>query len=89
MSSKKSLLGSVVRDTITGFTGTAIARHEYMTGCDRYSVQPNVTADSKLPDPVTFDGPMLVVVSESPGKEVKSDKTKGGPEQYMPGARPE
>jgi hypothetical protein len=32
-------LGSKCRDKITGFVGIAVCRSQYITGCDRYSLQ--------------------------------------------------
>ena len=34
------LLGSKVRDKVTGFTGITVSRVEYMTGCIQYGVRP-------------------------------------------------
>lgn len=33
-------LGSKVTDKITGFTGFAIGKASYITGCDQYLIQP-------------------------------------------------
>lgn len=41
-------LGTKVIDTVTGFTGTATSRIEYMTGCTQYGVAPRVGADGIL-----------------------------------------
>lgn len=43
-------LGARVRDVITGFEGTVVARVEYLSGQVSYGVQPRVSAGcSKLP----------------------------------------
>lgn len=56
-------LGDTVRDTISGFEGVAISRHEYIGGLVRFSVQPRVV-DNKLHDAVTFDEGLLHLVSK-------------------------
>jgi hypothetical protein len=30
-----------VKDTITGYSGIVVARHEYLNGCLRFSLQPD------------------------------------------------
>jgi hypothetical protein len=56
-------LGSKARDTVTGFTGIVVASHKYLHGCMRYSLQPPIGKDGKLPDQQTFDEPQLRVIS--------------------------
>lgn len=70
-------LGSKVRDTVSGFTGIVVARHTFLTGCERYSVQPAVGKDGKLPDIQAFDEVMLDVVK--PAKPMPP-VTTGGPQ---------
>lgn len=79
-------LGDEVRDKVTGFQGIAVARHTFLHGCDRYSVQPLVNDKGELQDPNTFDGPQLEVVSSEVAPE--GDKDVGGPEKYRPHDRP-
>lgn len=61
-------LGSEVRDTITGFTGIVTARTSYITGCDRYSVQPPLDKDGKYRESYAFDEPLLEVLKPPPPK---------------------
>lgn len=75
-------LGDEVKDTVSGFQGVAVARHMYLNGCHRISVQPPVDKDGKLPDTQSFDEPQLVVVEKSVTVEEESKNT-GGPEKYM------
>ena len=42
-------LGSKVKDKITGFTGVAVQRIEYLYGCVRYGVEGKVGKDGKAP----------------------------------------
>lgn len=58
-------LGDKVRDTITGLTGIAIARHEYLNGCIRLSVQPNELKDGKPVDCSAFDIEQLELVESA------------------------
>lgn len=55
-------LGRTVTDTITGYTGTATARIEFLTGCIQYCVTARIDRDGKLPDPVYFDESRLSIV---------------------------
>lgn len=48
-------LGSRVRDLITGLTGIAIARTEWLYGCARVVVEPTELRDGKPMDAVWFD----------------------------------
>jgi hypothetical protein len=75
-------LGDEVVDTISGFTGIAIARHEYLNGCVRISLQPKCPeGEMKLPDTATFDEPNLRVVQKDVVAE--SSKDVGGPDKYV------
>lgn len=57
-------LGSKVRCKVTGFTGIAIARTQWLTGCMRITVQPQeLDKDGKTRDTGCFDEPMLEVLS--------------------------
>ncbi len=57
-------LGNTVQDRVSGFMGIAVARHSYLQGCDRVSVQPPVDEENKLPDLKVFDEPDLEVLDE-------------------------
>ena len=72
-------LGSEVRDSVSGFLGVATAKHQYINGCTRITVQPKVDKDGKLPETQTFDEPQLEVVSK---KKIKGKNDTGGPEKY-------
>lgn len=56
-------LGAEVRDTVTDFTGLAIARVEYLTGCTQIGIQPPC-ADGKneIPSTTYLDWQRLVVL---------------------------
>ncbi len=69
-------LGKRYRDRITGFTGIATARHEYLNGCVRISLMPTVLADGKPIDGQSFDSQDMVLVDD--GVAVVARPT-GGP----------
>ena len=72
-------LGTEVRDVVSGFTGIATAKHTYLNGCARITVQPVIDKEKKLPEAQTFDEPQLEIVSK---KKIKGKNDTGGPEKY-------
>lgn len=78
-------LGDKVKDSISGFRGIAIAKHEYLHGCTRISVAPKLGKDGKMGETLAFDEPQLIVIRPKLAKE-GSHKT-GGPAIHIPGAR--
>lgn len=75
-------LGDIVMDEVSGFKGVTVAEHRYLNGCSRWSVQPEVAKDKKLPEAATFDEPNLKVVKKKKINVGRRDT--GGPERYMP-----
>lgn len=75
-------LGDEVKDKVSGFRGVAVARHEYLQGCLRISVQPPIDKDGKLPDALAFDEPQLVVVKTA--RVATGQRDTGGPAPYLP-----
>lgn len=60
-------LGQKVRDVVTGFTGIADCRMEWMNGCVRFSVQPPVKKGSAfVPESKSFDQEQLEVLVDMP-----------------------
>lgn len=80
MDEKKIKLGKRYRDTITGFEGVAVGRHEYLHGCTRITLQAMLGDDLKE---YTFDAPALEDVATGSG--ITSSRT-GGP-RPTPSAR--
>lgn len=76
-------LGDTARDTITGFTGVIISRHEYLNGCVRLSLQPKQLKDGKPIECQTFDVEQLELKAKGPRR---SPKPTGGP--FKEPARP-
>ena len=55
-------LGDTVRDAITKLEGVVTARHEYLYGCTRLSVQPAEHKDGKMPEPFAIDEQQAILV---------------------------
>ena len=77
-------LGDEVKDLVSGFKGVAVAKHSYLQGCDRISVQPPVDKEGMLLDSQSFDEPQLIVVKKGKVTAAKksANKPPGGPEKY-------
>lgn len=71
-------LGDKVKDTVTGFTGIIIARHEYLNGCIRLSVQPDKLKDAKPIEALTFDIEQIALIKAGQHKQLART---GGPEK--------
>ena len=55
-------LGDTATDSVSGFTGTVVARHAYLNGCDRFTVQPRINDKGEVPDAHAFDEPQLTAI---------------------------
>lgn len=69
-------LGDKVRDTVTGLEGIAIAKTEWLNGCFRWTVQPPIDKDGKVPEAHSVDEHQLIVVTE---KTHVPNRATGGP----------
>lgn len=56
-------LGDTARDAITKLEGVVIARHEYLYGCTRLSIQPAEHKEGKIPDAFTVDEQQAILVA--------------------------
>lgn len=56
----KHELGLRATDKISGFTGTITSRVEYLTGCDRYYVQPKASKEGTFVEGAYFDEAQLI-----------------------------
>lgn len=63
----KIKLGETYTDKITGYTGIATARIEYLTGCTHICLQAKVDKDNKIPEGQYFDESRLDDRIEKPG----------------------
>jgi len=73
----KFKLGTVLKDKITDFEGTAIARVVYLNGCVRYEIQPRELKDGNRIESAWIDETQLI--SKEEGKEVTGKGDPGGP----------
>lgn len=78
---KQIQLGNKVRCTVSGFTGIAISRVEYMNGCVQFGIKPKVGKDGKLEESIYIDCEQLEVVG--PGVKI-APKQSGGPSTDAP-----
>ena len=60
----KHPLGHMATDKITGFTGVITSRVEFLTGCNRYHVQPREIRDAKVVEGMYFDEDQIRVSDE-------------------------
>ncbi len=74
-------LGDTVRDIVTGFTGIATARVEYLNGCKQICIKPKVAENGKMPDGEYIDMQQAEMVGE--GVHI-TQKTTGGHMTDMP-----
>jgi hypothetical protein len=74
-------LGQKVKDKITGFTGIAITRCEYLNGCVQYCVKPKLDKNGKIQEGEWFDDALLEIVEG--GLFIKKEPD-GGPIPDMP-----
>lgn len=75
-------VGQKVEDIVSGFTGIAVARTEWLNGCIRICVQPRLDKDGKFVDSIDFDEPQLKLIDEKPLHRDRGDT--GGPMGYSP-----
>lgn len=77
----KHELGQQAQDLVTGFKGIIFSRSQYLTGCNRYGLQPTVGKDGKPAEALWFDENQIKII----GKGVVIPQTKlqrenGGPQ---------
>jgi hypothetical protein len=75
-------LGFLAKDAITGFTGVAVARTQWLNGCWRISLQPRELKDGKPIENHTFDIQQIKVLEEQPAVVEAApvgQKRPGGP----------
>jgi hypothetical protein len=55
-------LGLRAKDKITGFEGIITSRCEFLTGCNRYCIQPTELKDGKPIDGIYFDEAQIMTM---------------------------
>jgi hypothetical protein len=66
-------LGTSMRDTITGFTGTVTGYAEYISGCNQALLAPKMKDDGSVPESQWFDIQRLARVGTA---KIKLDNGK-------------
>ena len=69
-------LGDKVKCKITGFTGVAVAKTEFLNGCIQFMVAPKGDKKNKMPEEIGIDEQSLEIIKVKK-KVVKRDN--GGP----------
>ena len=64
-------LGDIVKDTVTGLEGMAVAKIKYLNNCVQYEVQPKGLKDGSIIKSAWIDEGQLVVKKEA---KIKKDK---------------
>ena len=84
-------LGDKVKDRITGFTGIAVGKTDWIYGCTRIGVQPEMDKEGKLQEVQWFDTLSLDVVEKNTinrQKNMEKETTEyvktGGPMPFTP-----
>jgi hypothetical protein len=70
-------LGKKGKDKITGFAGILTSRCEFITGCNRYCIQPTELKDGKPIDGIYFDEAQIEIVSEGISPKEVTGKENG------------
>lgn len=73
-------LGRKGKDKITGFEGIIMARHQYLTGCDQYTIVPAKNKNGGLDDAYQFDEGRIEITGEGIAPNNVQTETKGGPQ---------
>ncbi len=81
MAKDKIILGSKVRDTVTGLTGIAVTRTEHLHKCDRCLVQPPCKDDGSIPPAYMIDGISLEVLAAPTPELLKTLPQESAPPQ--------
>lgn len=76
-------VGALVKDRVTGFTGIAVCRSEWLNGCIRITVQPRELKDGKPIETHGFDVEELIVLDADAMNQKPEQRRTGGP---MPNA---
>jgi len=74
-------LGDKVKDKVTGFTGIAISRIEFLNGCTQIQIQPQKLKDGRPIESEYFDIQQIEKIEE-PKPKVKKENTGGGYRKY-------
>lgn len=77
----KHELGKEAKDLVTGFKGIILCRMQWLTGCNRYGIQPKMGKDGKTEEIKYFDENQIAITGK--GVELGLTQTQrgtGGPQ---------
>lgn len=77
-------LGNEYKDVISGFVGIAVAKTEWINGCNRVTLSPKLDKDGKIQDSCCFDVEQL----EATGNAVDIKPKDVGGEREVPKREP-
>ena len=79
-------LGKTYRDKVTGFTGVATAKHEYLNGCVQYSLEGRVKegAEGEKPAAIGVDVQQLEAVDVPEVDVPEPARRTGGGVRHRP-----
>lgn len=60
-------LGKIAKDKLTGFQGVITSRCQFLTGCNRYCIQPQALHDGKPQESFYFDEAQIEIISNGGG----------------------
>ena len=81
----KIQLGDEVKEIVTGFTGIAVTRLSWLSGCDMIRIQPPKNKKDELPEARDFDEPLLSIIKK---QKVKIKKEEDGKKKDSVGGSP-
>jgi hypothetical protein len=91
MGKQPILLGDIARDRLTGFQGVVIARTQWLSNCDRLTLQPKVEGgEGKFVEALTFDETTLEFVEHTEFTKASDEPVAHGgprPEPVRTGVR--
>lgn len=70
-------LGKEAKDKITGFKGILTVRCEFLTGCNRYCIQPTELISGKPVESMYFDESQIEIIGDGILKNEVQGKEKG------------
>ena len=80
-------LGLEGKDQITGFKGIVTARHQYITGCDQYTLSPKKQKDGSLSEQYQFDEGRIEIIGKGINKKKVAVEVPGGPQRMSKSAK--
>jgi hypothetical protein len=73
----KHKLGKRAKDKITGFEGVLTSRCEFLTGCNRYCIQPTELKDGRPIESMYFDEEQIEILGDGIYRNEVSGKKRG------------